>query len=184
MAKAFGCGAYGSELSKDRIAYAQSNGLKVVEWDELPMHQFNLINTEQVFEHIPNPLETLRHLKKALAPGGLIKISVPTANDIQRRLKIMDWKAKKTTKNSLNPVAPLEHINFYRRNSIIKMAGIAGLEEVLIPLKTQYQYTTGWTGLKKIAKNFYNPISKNTLKKINYLFFQSKLNYQLAAEEK
>lgn len=173
MAKAFGCEAYGSELSKDRIEYAKSNGITVIEWNQFPEYQFHLINTEQVFEHIPEPLETLLHLKKALIPGGLLKISVPTANDIERRLKIMDWKAGKYGKNSLNAVAPLEHINFYRRQSIVKMAEIAGLKEVLIPVKTQYQYTSEWTGLRKIAKNFYNPISKNVFKKLNYLFFQN-----------
>ena len=172
MAKAFGCDAYGSELSKDRIEYAKSNGIKVIDWDDFPNYKFDLINTEQVFEHIPEPLETLQHLKKALLPGGLIKISVPTANDIERRLKIMDWKAKKNAKDSLNPVAPFEHINFYRRGSIVKMAEIAGLKEVLIPVKTQYQYTAEWTGVKKIAKNFYNPVSRNVFKKLNYLFFQ------------
>lgn len=173
MAKAFGCDAYGSELSKERVEYAISNGLKVVQWEEIPKYKFHMINTEQVFEHIPEPLETLRHLKKSLAEGGLIKISVPTANNIEQRLNIMDWRAKKTTKNSLNPVAPLEHINFYRRNSIVKMAEIAGLKEVLIPIKIQYRYTNDWGGIKKIARNFYNPISKNLLKKLNYLFFKT-----------
>ena len=172
MAKAFGCVAYGSELSKDRIEHAKSNGIKVIEWDDFPNYKFDFINTEQVFEHIPEPLVTLRHLKKALAPEGLIKISVPTANDIERRLNLMDWKANKYAYNSLNPVAPLEHINFYRRNSIVKMAEVVGLKEVLIPIKTQYQYTTEWDGIKKIAKNFYNPVSKNVLKKLNYLFFK------------
>ena len=73
----------------------------------------------------------------------------------------------------MNAVAPLEHINFYRRQSIVKMAEIAGLKEVLIPIKTQYQYTSEWTGVRKIAKNFYGPISKNVFKKLNYLFFQT-----------
>lgn len=172
MAKAFGCDTYGAELSKERIKHAKSNGLKVVEWDDFPQYSFDFINTEQVFEHIPEPLQTLLHLKKALAPEGIIKISVPTANNIERRLKIMDWKAKKGTKYSLNPVAPLEHINFYRRESIVKMANKAGMKEVLIPMKKQYQYTTDWGGIKQAARNLLKPISLNLLRTQNYLFFR------------
>jgi 2-polyprenyl-3-methyl-5-hydroxy-6-metoxy-1,4-benzoquinol methylase len=172
MAKAFGCDAYGSELSTERINNAKSNGLKVIEWDEFDKYQFHFINTEQVFEHIPDPLETLRHLRKALAPDGIIKISVPTATNIEYRLKKMDWKAKKNSRNSLNPVAPLEHINFFRRKSIVRMAEEAGLKEVLIPIRKQYQYTSDWGGVKKIAKNLFQPISLNILRSYNYLLFK------------
>jgi 2-polyprenyl-3-methyl-5-hydroxy-6-metoxy-1,4-benzoquinol methylase len=171
MAKAFGCDAYGAELSRERIRHATSIGVKVVSWDEISRHRFDFINTEQVFEHIPEPLQTLHHLKKSLKPGGLIKISVPTANDIARRLRIMDWRAGKGTKNSLNPVAPLEHINFYRRKSLIRMASAAGLEEVLMPLKLYYRYLSAWRGIN-IAKNLLRPIYRNVLKRQNCLFFR------------
>ena len=174
MAKAFGCESYGTELSAERISYAKSNGIKVIKWDEIPNHRFDFINTEQVFEHIPDPLETLRHLKTALKTGGILKISVPTANDIERRLKIMDWKAPKGTRNSLNPVAPLEHINFFRRISLVEMAKIVGMEEIHIPIVNLYSYTTNWYGMKKIAKNMIIPIYRNFLKKQNYMFLRDR----------
>lgn len=173
MAKAFGCESYGTELSAERLEYARSNGIKVIEWDEIPQHRFDFINTEQVFEHIPEPLKTLRHLKRALKADGLLKISVPTANDIDRRLQVMDWKSPRGSKNSLNPVAPLEHINFFRRSSLLKMAEEAGLEEVCIPIVKQYGSTTDWRGVRKIAKNIVLPIYRNLLKRQNYLFFRS-----------
>jgi 2-polyprenyl-3-methyl-5-hydroxy-6-metoxy-1,4-benzoquinol methylase len=173
MAKAFGCNSYGTELSIKRIEYAKSNGIKVIAWDEIPQHSFDFINTEQVFEHIPEPLQTLLHLKTALKTGGILKISVPTANDINRRLKIMDWKSPKETKNSLNPVAPLEHINFFRRSSLVKMASEAEMEEVFIPIKLQYRYTTDWGGIRKVAKNIVKPIYRNLLKKQNYIFLRN-----------
>ena len=173
MAKAFGCDSYGTELSLTRIEYAKINGIKIIEWDEISQHRFDFVNTEQVFEHIREPLQTLHHLKTALKTGGILKVSVPTANDIERRLKIMDWKSPKGSRNSLNPVAPLEHINFFRRASLIKMASEAGMEEVFIPIKAQYRYTTDWGGAKRIAKNILRPIYRNSLKKQNYVFFRS-----------
>ena len=68
MAKAFGCDAHGSELSADRIAYARANGVKIVEWDDIPDQRFDVINADQVFEHIANPLDTLNYLRRGLAP--------------------------------------------------------------------------------------------------------------------
>lgn len=173
MAKAFGIDSYGYELSEERILFARSNGVKIVSWDEIPQHRFDFINTEQVFEHIPEPLLTLCHLKKALKPSGILKVSVPTANDIERRLKIMDWKAPKGTRNSLNPVAPLEHINFFRRSSLYKMARAAEMEEVRIPIKYQYRYRINWYGIKQIAKNILFPVYQNIFKNINYIFLRN-----------
>jgi 2-polyprenyl-3-methyl-5-hydroxy-6-metoxy-1,4-benzoquinol methylase len=173
MAKAFGCDSYGTELSLERIEYAKTNGIEIIKWEEIPQHSFDFINTEQVFEHISEPLQALRHLKTALKSQGLIKISVPNGNDIERRLKIMDWKAPKDSRNSLNPVAPLEHINCFRRASLIKMANEAGMEEVSIPIMVQYKYMTDWSSPKRIAKNILRPIYRNLLKKQNYVFLRN-----------
>jgi 2-polyprenyl-3-methyl-5-hydroxy-6-metoxy-1,4-benzoquinol methylase len=173
MAKAFGCNAYGLELSNEIIEYAKSNGINVITWDEIPQHQFDFINTEQIFEHLSDPSHALLQLKKALKYDGILKISVPTANDMERRLKIMDWKAAKGTRNSLNPVAPLEHINFFRRKSLIKMATTAGMREVFIPLRLQYQFTTNWRGIRRTAKNILFPVYRNIMKRHNYLLFRN-----------
>jgi 2-polyprenyl-3-methyl-5-hydroxy-6-metoxy-1,4-benzoquinol methylase len=172
MAKAFGCDSFGMELSNERIEHAKSNGIKVIVWDEVSKQAFDFINTEQVFEHIPEPLQTLKHLSSGLKKGGILKISVPTAIGIKRRLKIMDWKAPKDTRNSLNAISPLEHINYFRRSSIAKMASIAGLEEVRISLLKQYQYTTDWHGARKILKNLFLPLYINVFRKHNYVFLR------------
>lgn len=172
MAKALGCDVYGYEVSAARIDYAKLNSITIISWDEILQHQFDFINTEQVFEHLPDPLQTLRHLKRGLNPDGILKISVPTANNIGQRLRVMDWKSPKGTRNSLNPVAPLEHINFFRRKSMVKMAHIAGMEEVFIPMKYQYSFIANWRGIKQIAKNILLPIYRNILMRDNYFFFR------------
>ena len=172
MAKSFGCNSSGSELSIKRIEYSRANGINIITWEEISQHQFDFINTEQVFEHLSDPLKSLLHIKNSLKEDGLIKISVPTAIDIVRRLKLMDWEAEKGTRNSLNAVAPLEHINFFRRRSLIKLASIAGLSEAFIPLKIQYLYMTNWSGGNRIVKNLLLPIFRNILKKQNYIFFR------------
>ena len=174
MAKAFGCDSYGTELSKTRIKYAQSQGIKVITWEEIPNYSFDFINTEQVFEHIPEPLKTLRYLKKSLKHNGLIKISVPNGKDIKRRLRIGDWMAPKYSKNSLNPVSPLEHINCFKQASIIRMADIVELELVKMPMHLQLANTTNWNGMKQIIKNLARPIYRNLFRGGTYLFFRPK----------
>jgi 2-polyprenyl-3-methyl-5-hydroxy-6-metoxy-1,4-benzoquinol methylase len=172
MAKAYGCNSYGLELSETCVEYAKANGIVPVSWEQIPSHRFDFINTEQVFEHLADPLGTLRHLRQALKPQGVLKISVPAAPDIMRRLKTMDWMAPKGTRNSLNPVAPLEHVNFFRRKSLTTMASTAGMKEVFIPLHQQYLHTV-WMGRRRVGANLRTPICRNILKSHNYVLLRN-----------
>lgn len=172
-ANKLGFQSYGIELSESRIAHARKSGIEVIDWKQAENMKFDCINTEQVFEHIPNPLETLKNLKSLLKSGGLIKISVPTANDIEHRLKLMDWSAKKYTPASLNAVAPLEHIQYFRRSSLISMSKIAGMYEVNIPLLAQWRNSIGWLQPKRFLRNAILPIYRNFIKKQNYIFITS-----------
>lgn len=172
MAKAFGCNVYGTELSESRIKYAKSICINVIAWDEIPHFKFDFINTEQVFEHIPSPLKILKYLSHSLYQHGLIKISVPDGGDIRKRMKKLDWSARKGEKKSLNAISPLEHINCFKRSSIIKMANLAGLELAKTPIYIQLAHTTNWKGLSKIIRNLGKPIYRNLLKRGTYLFFR------------
>ena len=169
MAKAFGCASYGAEISERRIEHARAHGIGVIGWDEIPERQFDFINTEQVFEHLPQPLDTLYHLVRALKVGGLLKISVPNGSDIKRRLRVMDWQAPKGTRNSLNSVSPLEHINCFGRAPLVRMAEISGLRPVRFPLRLQYAHSTGWTGAKPALKNILRPIYRDILQRGTYV---------------
>ncbi|MDX1718646.1 MAG: class I SAM-dependent methyltransferase [Salegentibacter mishustinae] len=172
IAQSYGWDTYGLELSPSRIKYAQSRGVQIVTGKEDLKETFDFINTEQVFEHIPKPLTTLMELKTWLKPNGIIKISVPTAQNIDERLKMMDWTVKKGTKFSLNPVAPLEHINFYRTESLEKMSLQTGLIMKNIPVSTQLRYTY-WNGnLKCRIKKILQPFRVDYFKSINYVFLQ------------
>lgn len=174
MAKAFGCTAYASELSQRRAAYFEEQGVENLAWDDIPTHQFDFISTEQVFEHLPRPLETLRHLKQALKPNGMIKISVPNGQDIDRRLGVMDWQAAKGSSNSLNPVAPLEHINCFRHDSILKMAELAGMDEVRLPILDQIAYSTNWKPGVPLVKNLLRPFYQNLSGRSTRVFLRPK----------
>lgn len=133
MAQAFSIQAYGAELSETRIAHAQSKGIEVVDWQGIPGQEFDFISTEQVMEHLAHPQETLKHLASGLKTGGLLKVSVPNGGNIHTLLKKMDWMAPKTSPDTLNAIAPLEHINCFNHRSIVIMAKAIGLELVQLP---------------------------------------------------
>jgi len=133
IAGTFGLDVYGLELSQAKVVQAQNTGVNSISADDLHSYSFDFINVEQVLEHLPDPLQTLSNLVRNLRPGGLVRIGVPDGWNIKKRLKAVNWQASKSDRYSLNPIAPLEHVNCFNRSSLISMARRAGLEPISIP---------------------------------------------------
>jgi 2-polyprenyl-3-methyl-5-hydroxy-6-metoxy-1,4-benzoquinol methylase len=172
VASALGCRVTGAELSEARIQNARVNNIPVVNLDNIRREEFDFINTEQVFEHIPKPLETLKQLVAITRPGGIIKISVPDCDRVHEVLAINDWTAPKGTANSLNMVAPLEHINGFRFKSLERMASLAGLG--LVSELTYREYPDTLADMaKNDARHIY--VRKFRRNRGTYLFFQKPL---------
>jgi SAM-dependent methyltransferase len=122
LAKAYKYNVTGVEISKTRVAFAIKNGLRVIEEvSQEKSHSFGYIYSNQVFEHIPNPKETIRELARVLEKNGIIHIQVPNRRGIERGLRHPDWKAQK------GAIQPLEHTNCFNRNSLKILADQAGL---------------------------------------------------------
>ncbi|ABW30719.1 class I SAM-dependent methyltransferase [Acaryochloris marina] len=176
MTKALGCEVYGVELSDRKVEFAKNNGINIVQLDRMPMQKFDFINTDQVFEHLANPVDVLAELKQSLKVGGIIKICVPNSFGIRYRLHKMDWTAPKGSFKSLNPVAPLEHINCFYRKSMLNLAETVGLSEVKIPMMMQYKYISAWDSPKRILRNLLMPIYRNILGLQNYYLFKNSVS--------
>lgn len=183
-ARALGCEVAGSEVSEARLAYAERLGLPVVSWDEIPDGGFDLINSEQVFEHLVDPIGVGRHLASGLAPGGVLKICVPNGADIHRRLRAMDWTAPKFTRNSLNDVAPLEHLNCFAPRSLAALGRQMGLEPFLIPLSSYYRYAFPWAGPVHFAKQLVKPLYRNLGHRGAYVLFRAPGQGELTADQR
>ena len=133
IAAAFGCTVHGTEFGAARAAHAKETGVNVIDYNEIPGFRYDYIRAEQVFEHLPNPRQTLAYLTRSLNEGGVLMIGVPNGGDIMERLKTPDWRALKGTSGSLNAVAPLEHINCFNRSSLLRLTGELGLVPFEIP---------------------------------------------------
>jgi 2-polyprenyl-3-methyl-5-hydroxy-6-metoxy-1,4-benzoquinol methylase len=122
MAKAYGFRAKGVETSRDRLDHAARQGLDVFSDLAAAGHAaFDFINAEQVFEHLPDPLATLRPLVATLRPGGVLRISVPNAAREARELRRRGWKPFK------GALQPLEHINGFTNPTLRRFGREVGL---------------------------------------------------------
>jgi 2-polyprenyl-3-methyl-5-hydroxy-6-metoxy-1,4-benzoquinol methylase len=176
VARSFGAVVYGAELSKPKVEYARSIGIPVISLEQIEKMQFDLICTEQVFEHVPYPTHVLSALVKSLAPGGYLKISVPPGQSIKPVLKTWDWRNAFARQNELMPVHPLEHINCFTRRSLDAFAAQYGLEPVKLSALRAIALSTGWHSVKSAFKNVLRPIYRFGLMRGTYAVYRRRAN--------
>jgi SAM-dependent methyltransferase len=147
-------------------------GLHVLTADEVRSLQFDFISTEQVVEHLPQPREAVLELIKCLAPGGVLKISVPDGGGIKKTLRSWTWREAMTRRNEIMPVQPLEHLNCFNSNSLGQFARGCGLKPVNFPIALAYAYSTDWSTPRAMAKNVLRPIKRFVRRKGCYALFE------------
>lgn len=134
IAHELGAQSFGYDLSPTRCDDAVRHGIRVVRPPDFAALGVHFVNADQILEHTSWPLTALREMVDALRPGGILKIAVPRAADLHRRLKLLDWRAPKYSRNSLNPIGPLEHVNCFGPTSLAALCARVGLRRVAIPL--------------------------------------------------
>jgi 2-polyprenyl-3-methyl-5-hydroxy-6-metoxy-1,4-benzoquinol methylase len=112
IANAIGVEAWGAELSEERIAHMRSLGIPICADIFAETQCFEFINAEQVFEHLPHPRRYFDQLASLLAPGGIMRISVPDGSGFEKQLSAGTWRPQK------DAVHPLEHVNCYTPASL------------------------------------------------------------------
>ena len=119
-----GCDAYGVEADEnirrvaDKLGYKIHMGLFNASLYE--PNFFDYVTMNQVFEHMTDPLATLKGVARILKPGGTAAISFPNANG---------WGAKVFGRKWINWHAPY-HLHFYSNESLERLTSQAGLEIV------------------------------------------------------
>ena len=170
MAKAFGCQVAGSELSAARLEHARSLSIETLSWEQLRDRQFHFINTEQVFEHLLEPLVVLKHLVGSLSEGGILKISVPNCRSALRSLaRHRSFGALSETDRV--PVVPLEHVNCFDYRSLVALAQFAGLRPLRPRLRLIYNSSSGWLSSRRALRLAVRPIYRHVFPKSTFVYF-------------
>ena len=129
IARALGCDSHGFDLSDTRMREARANGIATPGIDGIAGSDFDLINTEQVFEHVTDPQSVIATLSQGLKVGGLLKISVPAQGDVRAALRRMR-AGELVSANDIVPILPLEHVNALSARGVEMLARDAGLDRV------------------------------------------------------
>ncbi len=90
-ARAAGWEVVGLEPYRPAAAYARANyGLEIVEGVlpnvALPSNHFHAVVMLHVIEHLPDPAETLRELRRVIRPGGVLAVETPRFNSLAFKL--------------------------------------------------------------------------------------------------
>ena len=174
IAKSFGCAVYGSEISENRKENAIRNGIIMINWEDIPKYEFDIINTEQVFEHLVNPKETLDYLCQSLNRKGIIKISVPNAYKIEKTISHIDWNDLR----AVNVFTPLEHLNSFKPKSIIVLAKKCNLSSIDLRLKPWNIMHDSFLDLSiYLIKKVYRKVHYPGLKSTSQYFGKLKASY-------
>jgi SAM-dependent methyltransferase len=120
MAQAYGYTVSGFELSQRRRQHARAWSIRVIDSLE-SLERYDYISCQHTLEHVPDPLATLTRLVGSLAPGGLLRLSVPDGLGMKRQLAEPGWRAAK------DPLHPLEHLNCFTGDTLGRLAARAGL---------------------------------------------------------
>ena len=128
MAQAHGFETYGLELSETRIASAEKMGVRVIRGLNEYEGAFNFVNCEQVLEHVPNPVDTLKAICRVLRPGGYTRVSVPNGSRLAAIIRNGKWKPGKDS------IHPLEHLNSFSNQTLKACGQRAGLQVARQPI--------------------------------------------------
>jgi len=159
-AAAFGHKVDGFEYEDARNENARRRELfDVVSYDDIARKQYDFINTEQVFEHLSDPLETIKHLVRGLKSGGMIRLSVPSGRLIKNSLSSEHgYNFSKRARAGLYPIVPLQHLNCFAGESLVKIATIVGLKQYRFSLVQMIASQQDWRTPKQTSVNILKPI--------------------------
>ena len=119
------------EVSKSRIENLKRNNINVISNIDIIDKKFDFIYSEETFEHIPKPKETLIKLSRILNKDGFILLRFPSTF-------LFNLKLSNNYKPQKDCAHPLEHINSFNKRSFISMVKNTDLE--IIDLKSKFNF--------------------------------------------
>jgi 2-polyprenyl-3-methyl-5-hydroxy-6-metoxy-1,4-benzoquinol methylase len=118
----------GVELTNEHINFALNKGLKVMNsLDKVPDNSYDLIFMFHVLEHVNDPIQFLKEVKKKLCERGKIIVEVPNVDDVL----VSVYKIK----NHLDFYWEIAHNYYFSRITLQKVLENAGYRCDIFPLQ-------------------------------------------------
>jgi len=92
--------------------FTQSDILDYLKIEKAKINKFDLINLDNVLEHVTDPIEILINLNLYISPHAILRIEVP--NDFSSFQKLL--KDLNCTKETW--ISPPEHLNYFNKDSL------------------------------------------------------------------
>ena len=127
--KGFNVSAF--EVSESRIKFMKKNNIKILQDLENVSEKFDFIYSEETFEHISNPKETLLNLSNFLNNDGYILLRFPSNF-------LFKFKINNNYQPKSDCAHPLEHINLFKRKSFDKMLTNTNLKTITFQSKFNF----------------------------------------------
>ena len=130
----------GIELQRDYVAALNGAGIAChTSLDALDDNSLDTAVSFHVLEHLPDPLEVLKGLRRALKPGGTAVLEVPHANDfLLKGLDCAPFRAFTLWS---------QHLVLHTRDSLNRLLTEAGLERVVVEGVQRYPLSNHLTWL-------------------------------------
>ena len=173
MALAHGCDVYAVEVNRAAAEFCARRGIKIVALDQLKDLRFDFINADQVMEHLSEPLPVAQELAARLKPGGFLKMSTPDNPRLPRLLAAAQRTGDNHVLNAqtLDSLAPLEHVNLFTRAALEALGRNAGLQGFRLPLIQWLGAGQLWNVPRQLNRNLVTPF-KRWLGRGTYVWFQ------------
>ena len=108
------------EPSLNRIEDSKGNNYKdinlIKNLKEISKKQIDIINLEQVLEHIPNPLEVLKDLETLCNTRTIVRVTVPNLSKCKEGKSL--YSSWPFTGKSKHTLSPYEHLNGFTQSSL------------------------------------------------------------------
>jgi SAM-dependent methyltransferase len=121
-AEAEGWQCYGVELSPHALEDGRGRGWVVAKEADadgrFPAAGFDVVSMVEFLEHLPSPRPLLETARRYLRPGGVLFVTTPNADSLNRRLLQEGWSV----------VAPPEHLTLWTRAGLRRALSECGFE--------------------------------------------------------